>query len=34
MAGEAPHGGARAIKSPGGKGKNWERFSMEQILNI
>lgn len=29
MAGEAPHGGARAIKSPGGKGKNWERFSME-----
>ena len=34
MAGEAPHGGARAIKSPVGKGKNWEKFSAEQILNI
>ena len=34
MAGEAPHGGARAIKSPVGKGKNWEKFSAERILNI
>lgn len=34
MAGEVPHGGPRAIMSPVGNGKKWERVSMEQILNI
>lgn len=34
MAGEAPHGGAGAIKSPVGQGKHWEKFSVEHILNI
>ena len=34
MTGEALHGGARAIMSPVGKGKKWEKFSVEQILNI
>lgn len=34
MAGETPHGGARAINNPVGKGKNWEKFSVEHILNI
>lgn len=34
MAGEVPHGGPRAIMSPVGKGKKWERVSVEGIFNI
>ena len=34
MAGKAPHGGARAIKSPVGKGRKWDKLSVEKILNI
>lgn len=33
MAGKASHGDARAVMSPMGKDKRWERFSVEHILN-